>query len=208
MHEGGTTPQCFERKAVTFNTCKNLLKLRQKDGCNALTYSHYSCTLHDRSLPSWKPGYLLSEGNEPPRKTVSNAGIGVRLYNHTVRNLPMLQMLLLSPAIDLCTVSMYPNTVGWKAVDELPACLLQGPLLAPQAENIPEVMDISVMKSGLQRWLSLPRLGIVMAVTIDWMRSNQAEVRSLADNWACYAKTHNYTFVSDRIYNRSLCSFI
>jgi hypothetical protein len=54
----------------------------------------------------------------------------------------------------------------------------------------------SQQSPSLNDWLNLPPLGIVMAVTVDWVQHNQHELDRITDNWKCYAKTHNYSFVS------------
>ncbi len=48
----------------------------------------------------------------------------------------------------------------------------------------------------IENFSSLPRLGIVISVTSEWVTSHQAGVMSLTSNFECYAKAHNYSFVS------------
>jgi hypothetical protein len=54
----------------------------------------------------------------------------------------------------------------------------------------------SQLGPSLGEWLDLPSLGIVMAVTADWVQANWYELDRITDNWRCYAKIHNYSFVS------------
>lgn len=58
--------------------------------------------------------------------------------------------------------------------------------------NLNDMNDMNSLKD----WLKLPSLGIVMAVTNEWIERNQFEISRIIDHWSCYANTHNYTFVS------------
>jgi hypothetical protein len=192
LHQGGFSPSCFEKKTVTFDTCKRLLFLRRKHGCSALTYTHSSCSLHDRSLSSWKP----------------------IIFNQTAHTTtPLLQMLLLSSPSDSCTPplathSLHDHSDTQRLSDPssspssksvLPACFQHSrlaPLPPTSPDRVTDSGDDRKIPPGLHHWLTLPRLGIVMAVTSDWLNTNRKEINSLVDNWECYARTHNYNFVS------------
>jgi hypothetical protein len=41
----------------------------------------------------------------------------------------------------------------------------------------------------------LPRLGIVISMTLEWAQTHEAGVNSLTSNFECYALVHNYSFV-------------
>jgi hypothetical protein len=218
LWEGGSSIWCFHNKAVTFDTCKRLLLMRQEYGCNALTYTHSSCSLHDRSLPSWKPMTVAM--------TVTMSRYEANLFKHTkrdiivedkdgssdesvlhnnmskpfIRKVSAIQMFLLSQYLDSCI----PQQVSLNArstSSEQPSCLREPMTLAPFFVDV-TLNDTGNYHSqddttpGLAHWLKLPRLGIIMAVTSDWVSTFQSEINSLVDNWECYARAHNYAFVS------------
>ena len=240
---GGFTPSCFENKAVTFDTCKRLLSSRYKEGCNALSYTHYSCSLHDRTLPSWQPLPTPVPVHVPVSDLRNNVheqrmDKGGRNKKHAYQDSSILQILLLSPDIDTCISPSTNPTLSDNQREQhqrsypvptenvLPACL-HDPLLAPLShsasttvfprESFTDNIGSGTLgdssgnsnsnsnssssgwqpPAGLHNWLALPRLGIIMAVTSDWVKDHALEMASIVNNWKCYAITHNYAFVSD-----------
>lgn len=87
----------------------------------------------------------------------------------------------------------------------------QGVLVSAQSANRQFHMCLANESSNIYRlsptfseWLSLPRLGIVITVTSDWLSKNQYEMERVSNNFECYARTHNYSFVSTPGFSASL----
>ena len=125
LFTGGFSTSCFQNKAVSFNTCKLLLMQRGKDGCTALTYTHNSCSLHDRTLPSWQP---LSSFNKRD------------IFVRRGHNSSILQMLRLTRNIDPCMSS--PERADEDFEVKLPSCL-HYPTLIPQSNSVSYTSSLS-----------------------------------------------------------------
>jgi hypothetical protein len=163
---------CLVLVPVNYQICLQLLE--RSLYCNALVYSNSRCTLYRRGD---------EQQQELRKKLIFNEKIHEVTHNH-----PAVHYHLLDARIDRCIYSPSPfgnenrSTVAGSL--EISKCLRD------------TTTDLYLMSpSSWDDWLQLPLLGIVMAVTKDWLNGNKHEMDRITDHWDCYAKTHNYIFV-------------
>jgi hypothetical protein len=166
---------CLILVPVNYRVCLQLLEVSLR--CNAMVYLNSRCTLYHRG------DQQLHQPKMMKKHLVYNEKVHEITHNH-----PSLHYHLLDAKIDDCIPPPPSRPAGHDDLSE--GTLQMNKCLSDKTTNF-----YHTSPSSWDDWLQLPLLGIVMAVTKDWMTGNKYEMDRITDHWNCYAKTHNYTFV-------------
>lgn len=189
----GHTSSCFEYSLLSYQSCLQLFLSSSAVSCSYMKYSNQICSLHNHNHPSFL--MTTKHSSHPHLSDMESNSIALPHHQITAATAAAAEqeedgdernnkegIIILTKLSNLSTSTPLSSNSYQQlfAIKKYRKCL-------EKKKNQEEIVA---------KFLSLPKLAIVISVTSEWVQQHEGGVKSLTSNFQCYAQVHNYSFVS------------